>query len=309
MQKIVPHLWFEDAKKAAKFYVSAFGSTGSPEAGGDSKITHTSILRGTPSGDCDIVSFDLRGYSFMSISSGPGAFPMNPSVSFMVNFDPSVDKDARKNLDTLWAKLSDGGEPLMPIDKYPFSERYGWIKDKHGLTWQLILTNPAGEPRPFIVPSLMFTGDNTGKADEAINLYVSVFKNAKRGMTATYPPGVAPEKDAKIMFADFMLEGQWFAAMDSGRMHKFSFNEAVSLLVCCKDQEEIDYYWKLSAVPAAEQCGWLKDKYGLSWQISPIAMHEVLQGGDEKKIARAMEAFLKMKKFDLAVLKKAVEGK
>ncbi len=299
MQKIVPHLWFDtEAKEAAEFYVSAFGK--------DSKVTHSSVIHDTPSGDCDIVSFDLCGYSFMGISAGP-AFKINPTVSFMVNFDPSVDKDARKNLDALWEKLSDGGEPMMPIDTYPFSERYGWIKDKYGVSWQLILTKPEGEPRPFIMPSVMFTGDNTGKAGEAIDFYVSVFKDSKRGMTAMYPEGAAPEKDAKIMFAEFMLEGQWFTAMDSGHMHKFGFNEAVSLLVLCKDQKEIDYYWdKLSAVPESEQCGWLKDKYGLSWQISPSAMHEVLQSGDEEKIDRVTQAFLKMKKFDLAALEKAV---
>jgi predicted 3-demethylubiquinone-9 3-methyltransferase (glyoxalase superfamily) len=103
---------------------------------------------------------------------------------------------------------------------------------------------------------MMFTGDNTGKADEAIDFYVSAFKNSKRGLTAPYPPGASPEPAAKLMFADFMLEGQWFAAMDSGHMHAFNFNEALSLLVMCETQEEIDSYWsKLSAIPAAEQCG------------------------------------------------------
>ncbi len=309
MQKIVPHLWFNtEAKEAAAFYVSAFGgSTGSPQAGG-SKVTSTSVIRGTPSGDCDFVTFDLAGYSFMGISAGPH-FKLNPSISFMLNFDPSKDEDARKNLDALWEKLSDGGKPLMPLDTYPFSDHYGWIQDKFGVTWQLILTKPEGEPRPFIIPSLMFTGDITGKADEAIDFFVSVFKDSKRGLTAPYPPGASPEKSAKIMFAEFMLEGQWFTAMDSGHMHKFGFSEAISLLVRCKDQKEIDYYSsKLSAVPEAEQCGWLKDKYGVSWQASPVAMEEML-AGDQKKVDRVMEAFLPMKRVDLAALKKAYEGK
>ncbi len=302
MQKIIPHLWFNnEAVEAAEFYVSAFG--------GGSKVTHTSTIKNTPSGDCDIVSFALAGYQFMAISAGP-YFTFNPSISFMLNFDPSKDKDARKNLDALWKKLSDGGEPLMPLDKYPFSDHYGWIKDKYGVTWQLILTKTEGEPRPFIIPSLMFTGDITGKADEAIDFYVSVFKDAKRGMSAPYPPGAAPEKDAKIMFAEFKLEDQWFTAMDSGHMHKFGFNEAVSLLIRCKDQKEIDDYWnKLSAVPESEQCGWLKDKYGVSWQISPVDLDEMMQSGDPEKIDRVTQAFLKMKKFDLAKLKKAAEGK
>ncbi len=300
MQKIVPHLWFDtQAKEAAEFYVSAFGK--------GSKITNVSTIHDTPSGDCDIVSFDLCGYSFMSISAGP-IFTLNPSISFMLNFDPSKDKDARKNLDALWEKLSEGGEPLMPLDKYPFSEHYGWIRDKYGVTWQLILTKPEGDSRPFIIPSLMFTGDKTGEAGDAIDFYVSVFKDSKRGMTAPYPEGAAPEKSAKIMFAEFMLEKQWFTAMDSGHMHKFGFNEAISLMVRCKDQKEIDEYWsKLSAVPESEQCGWLKDKYGVSWQIVPTDLDAMMRGSKEQ-VDRVTQAFLQMKKFNLATLKKAYEG-
>jgi predicted 3-demethylubiquinone-9 3-methyltransferase (glyoxalase superfamily) len=300
MQKIVPHLWFDtQAVEAAEFYVAAFGK--------NSKVTYTSVIHDTPSGDCDVVAFDLAGYSFMGISAGPH-FKLNPSVSFMLNFDPSKDPKAREHLDALWAKFSDGGEPLMPLDKYPFSEHYGWIKDKYGVTWQLILTKPEGEPRPFIIPSLMFTGDMTGKAEEAIDFYVSTFKDSKKGLVAPYPPGASPEPAAKIMFAEFMLEGQWFTAMDSGHMHKFGFSEAISLLVRCTNQEEIDEYWnKLSAVPEAEQCGWLKDKYGLSWQVSAVAMDEMLQS-DEETIARVMQAFMPMKKFDIEKLRKAYKG-
>lgn len=301
MQKIIPHLWFDtQAKEAAEFYVNAFGE--------GSKITHSSVLHNTPSGDCDVLSFNLRGYSFMAISAGP-YFKFNPSISFMLNFDPSINPDARKDFDQLWEKLSEGGNVLMPLDTYPFSEHYGWIQDKYGVSWQLILTKPEGEPRPFIIPSLMFTGDMTGKADEAIDSFVSVFKDSKRGMTAPYPPGASPEPTAKIMFAEFMLEGQWFTAMDSGHMHKFSFNEAISLLVRCETQEEIDHYWQLSASPESEQCGWLKDKYGVSWQISPANLDEMLAGGDQEKVDRVTKAFLQMKKFDLAELKKAYEGK
>jgi len=309
MQKIIPHLWFDkEAKEAAEFYTSLFP---------DSKITNFNTIHDTPSGDCDIVSFDLWGYSFMAISAGP-IFKINPSISFMVNFDPlqparttdSVqsggDKKAQTRIDAVWEKLSEGGKVLMPIDKYPFSERYGWIEDKYGLSWQLILTNPEGEKRPLIIPSMMFTGDMTGKAGEAIDFYVSMFKNAKRGMFAPYPDGAAPEKDAKLMFAEFILEKQWFTAMDSGHMHKFGFNEAISLIVNCEDQKEIDYYWeKLSAVPEAEQCGWLKDKYGVSWQIVPKEMSEMMSQGTREQIDRVTQAFLPMKKFDIAKLKQA----
>lgn len=307
MQKIIPHLWFnKEAKQAAEFYLSVFGDLGKQA---ESKITHTSTIRNTPSGDCDVVAFNLWGYSFMAISAGP-FFTFNPSVSFMVNFDPSKDKTAKTRLDTMWGRLLEGGKALMPLDKYPFSERYGWVQDKYGLSWQLILTDPKGPERPPIIPSIMFVGDVCGKAQEATDFYISVFKNAKRGAVAYYPEGMEPDKPGTVMFTDFKLENQWFAAMDSARMHDFNFNEAVSLLVNCDDQEEIDYYWqKLSAVPQAEQCGWLKDKYGLSWQITSKEMDVMMQTGTQEQIDRVTQAFLKMKKFDIKTLKKAFQGK
>lgn len=300
-QRIVPHLWFDtEAKEAASFYCSVFP---------DSKITNITRLHNTPSGDCDVVSFALWGYSFMAISAGP-LFKFNPSVSFMVNFDPSQDKDAKTRIDEVWARLSEGGEVLMPLDKYPFSERYGWIQDKYGLSWQLILTNPEGEERPLIIPSLLFVGDVYGKAEEASDFYISAFQNSRRGAIARYPAGMAPDKEGAVMFTDFMLKGQWFAAMDSAREHDFAFNEAISFMVNCADQNEIDGYWeKLSAVPEAEQCGWLKDKYGLSWQIVPTVLGKMMQDQDSERLDRVTQAFLKMKKFDLAGLQRVYDGK
>jgi predicted 3-demethylubiquinone-9 3-methyltransferase (glyoxalase superfamily) len=302
MQKIVPHLWYDkEAKIAAEFYVSVFGD--------DSKVKNVSTITGTPSGDCDIVSFHLRGHEFMAISAGP-YFKFTPAISFMVNFDPSKNANARAEIDALWAKLSEGGSPLMPLDKYPFSERYGWVKDKFGLTWQLILTDPAGEERPFIVPTLLYVTEGCDKAEEATNYYLSVFGDSKRGIIARYPAGMEPNREGAIMFTDFTLLGQWFAAMDaSAEMHKFTFSEAVSFIVKCDTQEEIDHYWeKLSAVPEAEQCGWLKDKYGVSWQITPRAMDAMMASGDKEKMMRVTQAFLKMKKFDIAELERAADG-
>jgi len=301
-QKITPHLWFDkEAKEAAKFYASIFSN---------SKITNISTIHEvpTPTGDCDIVSFELNGHPFMAINAGP-LFKFNPSISFIVNFDPSRDKNGRRDLDVLWAKLSQDGTALMPLDKYPFSERYGWIQDQYGLSWQLILSNPEGDERPSIVPSLMFVGAVAGRAEEAVNFYLSVFKNSRRGIVARYSKGQEPDKEGTIMFSDFMLEGQWFAAMDSAREHEFAFNEAISLLIPCETQEEIDYYWgKLSADPKAEQCGWLKDRYGLSWQVWPIAMGEMMTKGTPDQIARVTEAFLEMKKFDITALNRAYKG-
>ncbi|MFC0469298.1 VOC family protein [Halalkalibacter kiskunsagensis] len=300
-QKIVPHLWFnQEAKEAAQFYTSIFP---------DSKVTNIATLRNTPSGDSDVVSFHIAGYSFMAINGGPH-FQFNPSISFFVNFDPSRDKNARENLDQLWEKLSQGGTPLMPLQEYPFSKRYGWIQDKYGLTWQLILTNPEGEERPFIAPSMMYVQDVCGKAEEASAFYLSVFNDSRRGEIARYPAGMEPDKEGTLMFTDFMLENQWFAAMDSAGPHDFHFNEAISLLVRCENQEEIDYYWeKLSSDPKAEQCGWLRDKYGVSWQIWPEVIGEMMANGTNEQIDRLTKAFLQMKKFHIENLKEAHQGK
>lgn len=297
MQKIIPHLWFDkEAKEAAEFYTSLFP---------DSEITNISTIHDTPSGDCDIVSFKLWGYAFMAISAGP-EFKFNPSISFMVNFDPARDKDAERRINDVWTKLSDGGTVLMPLDKYPFSERYGWIQDKYGLSWQLILTDPEGEVRPAIIPCMLFTDDVCGKAEEALNYYVSVFGDAKIGTIARYPDGMEPDKEGTIMFSDFRLQGQWLVAMDSGREHGYGFNEAVSLLVNCDTQEELDGLWEtLSAVPESEQCGWLTDKYGVSWQLSPVVLDKMMRDPDPRKVARVTQAFLKMKKLDIAKLEEA----
>lgn len=307
MQKIIPNLWFDkEAKEAAKFYTSLFP---------DSKVTHTTVLHDTPSGDCDIVSFELWNQEFMAINAGP-LFKFNPSVSFMVNFDPLFfdsskdrDKAAREKLDMVWNKLTEGGNILMPLDEYPFSKRYGWVADKYGLSWQLMLTDPEGEPRPPIIPSLLFVDDKCGKAEEAINYYLSIFKNSKLGGLHRYPAGMEPDKEGTVMFADFMLENTWFAAMDSAREHKFDFNEAISFLVTCADQKEIDYYWQLSAVPESEQCGWVKDKYGVSWQITPAEMEEMMKKGTQEQIDHLTQAFLPMKKLNIAKLKEAYNGK
>lgn len=300
MPTITPHLWFDkEAKQAAAFYCAVFPH---------SNITNTTVLYETPSGDCDLVSFQIWGQPFMAISAGP-LFKVNPAISFIVNFDPSRDVNAEAMIDEVWNKLSEGGTALMPLGQYPFSKRYGWIQDKYGVSWQLMLTNPYGEPRPAIIPSMLFVGNNCGKAEAAREFYLSVFRNSQPGALLRYGSGAEPDQEGTVMFSDFMLANTWFTAMDSAHKHDFQFNEAISLLVNCETQEEIDYYWdKLSHVPEAEQCGWLKDQFGVSWQISPAIMDELLTGGTEEQRARLTDAFMKMKKFNIAELQRAFNG-
>ncbi|MBL8018074.1 MAG: VOC family protein [Leptospirales bacterium] len=301
METITPHLWFDkEAIEAARFYTSVFPR---------SRVKRVSKITGTPSGDCDIVSFELRGQPFEAISAGP-YFKFNPSISFIVNFDPSKEQKAEQSINSIWEKLLPGGTVLMPLQEYPFSKRYGWIQDRFGLSWQLILSNPEGEDRPDIMPSLLFVGESCGRAEEAVTFYTSVFKNSKRGSFMRYDSSQPPEREGTVMFTDFRLQNLWLAAMDSARDHKFGFNESISLMVNCDTQREIDYYWqKLSAVPQAEQCGWLKDKFGLSWQIVPRAMQEMMAKADKVQLDRITKAFLKMKKFDIKELERAANAK
>jgi predicted 3-demethylubiquinone-9 3-methyltransferase (glyoxalase superfamily) len=293
MQKITTHLWFDkEAKEAAAFYTSVFEN---------SKIKDTTTLHNTPSDSVDMVTIELSGQDFTLLSAGP-LFKFNPSVSFLVACQ------TKDEVDALWEKLSVGGAALMELGEYPFSEKYGWTQDKYGLSWQVMFMGER-KIKQKITPTLMFVREVCGKAEEAINFYASIFNNAKVGDILRYGRGEEPDKEGTVKHAAFTLLGQEFAAMDSARGHNFTFNEAISLMVHCDTQEEIDYYWgKLTADPKAEQCGWLKDTYGLSWQIVPSVMDEMFKEKDEKKIARVTEAFLKMKKFDIDALKRAYEG-
>ncbi|WP_342389322.1 VOC family protein [Salinicoccus bachuensis] len=299
-QIIIPHLWFDtEAAEAAEFYTSLFPH---------SKIIDQVTLHDTPSGDAQQLSFELYGYRFMAINAGP-YFTFNPSISFFINFDPSKDGAAEQNLEKTWNTLIEDGTALMPLDEYPFSKKYGWVEDKYGISWQLILTDPDGDDRPEIIPALMFVGDNLGKCGEAIEFYLSIFNDARMGELARYPENLPPHLPGSVMYSDFVIEDQWFSAMDSAGPHEFNFNEAISLMVLCEDQQTVDDYWeKLSADPEAEQCGWLKDKYGVSWQIIPKEMDEMISNGTPEQVQKVTQAFLEMKKIDLETLKQAYKG-
>jgi predicted 3-demethylubiquinone-9 3-methyltransferase (glyoxalase superfamily) len=279
-QKITPNLWFNgNANEAVDFYISAFP---------DSSVISTSYYPTSAeegladfqeelAGKVLTVEFELAGLHFTAINAD-STFSPNPSISFMVNFDPSRDSQAKEHLDELWDALLDGGSVLMPLDEYPYSKRYGWVKDRFGVTWQLILTDPNGEPRPIIIPSLMFSEANVNRAEEAMQFYASIFQDTRIGLIARYEQDTGPATKGSVMFADIMLENQWFAMMDSGVEQAFTFNEAISLSIACKDQAEIDYFWeKLSTVPDAEQCGWCKDQFGVSWQVVPENTEELLK--------------------------------
>jgi len=291
MPEIAPHLWFDtQAVEAATFYTSLLPK---------SEVVAVRTLRDTPSGDCDVVAFTMAGQPFQAISAGP-LFQLNPSISFVINCETPGE------VDELWSKLSDGSTTLMPLDGYPFSERFGWLNDRYGLSWQIMHTASVTQK---IVPSFLFVGDVCGRTEEAVDFWTSVFENTKVDHVMKRGPGQEPEKEGSVLHAGFTLEGYEFAAMDSALDHQFAFNEAVSLVVLCDSQDEIDRYWNaLSAVPESEQCGWLKDRFGVSWQIVPRAMEKMMQDADEPTLARITQAFLPMKKLEIATIEKAYAG-
>lgn len=300
MQKISPFLWFDrQAEEAAALYTSLFENS---HVGDISRYGKEGFdVHHMPEGTAMTVGFTLAGQSFVGLNGGP-VFTFNPSISFHIRCD-SVEE-----VDRLWAKLVEGGKILMELGEYPFSKRYGWLQDTYGVSWQIIHSST-----PFVqkfLPTLLFVGDKCGKAEEAINLYTSIFKQSKINEISRYPKGMEPDKEGTITFARFTLAGSEFGAMDSAHEHKFMFNEAISFSVDCESQEEVDYFWnKLTADGGEESmCGWLKDKFGVSWQINPRRLGELMADKDRVKAGRVMNAMLKMKKIDIAALENAYNG-
>ncbi len=298
---IIPNLWFDrEAEPAANFYASVLPNSGVQNVVRASGVG--SETTGLAKGTVMTVDFTLAGQHFIGINGGP-LFKFNPSISFFVNCA------SREEVDSVWSKLFEGGSALMELDSYPFSERYGWLQDRYGLSWQVMLARgPVGQK---ITPSLMFTKDNYGKAQDAIDFYTSTFKNSKVATISRYGKGHEPDREDAINFASFTLEGQQFAAMESALDHQFTFNEAISLMVQCETQPEIDYYWdKLTSGGGQESmCGWLGDRFGVSWQVTPTVLGQMLGDKDAARVERVTNAFLKMKKFDIAALERAFKGK
>ncbi len=291
--RIVPSLWFDcEAKSAAEFYSRLFQR---------SEIWRKARLRNTPSGSVDVLDACLAGQDFVLMNGGP-LFEFNPSVSFLIR------TRTPKEAGAIWKRLSKGGRPRMALGPYPFSDMYGWTRDRFGLDWQVMSTG--GAPfRQKIIPTILFAGAVSGKAEEAVRFYTSVFKGSKIGKFTRYKKSDAPDRVGTVSHVGFSLSGQEFAAMDSARVPEASFSEAISFVIQCRNQQEIDYYWdKLSARPEAEQCGWLKDRYGLSWQVTPAILGKMLSQGSRAQVDRVTRAFLPMKKIDIAALKKAYKG-
>ncbi|GAA1609547.1 VOC family protein [Leucobacter chromiireducens] len=311
LQRIVPNIWcVGTAAEAGAFYAAALPHT-SFEI--ESRYPMSGLLdfQEPFAGEPLTVAVDVWGTRLVLINAG-GEFRPNPALSLMLNFDPLFFADAgddaaqaaaaRAALERSWAALSAGGRVLMPLAEYPFSPCYGWVEDRYGVSWQLILTNPEGDPRPFVMPSLMFGGAAQNRASEAVAFYTEVLADAAPGTRVPYGQETGPATPESIMFGEFRVGGpgpdaQWFTAMDSGVPQDFTFTPGMSLEVRCPDQAEIDRLWDaLSAVPEAEACGWLTDRFGVSWQIVPENIGELMEHPG------AFERMLTMKKLIIAEL-------
>jgi predicted 3-demethylubiquinone-9 3-methyltransferase (glyoxalase superfamily) len=299
MQKITPFLWFDNnAEEAVDFYISIFDNTSIVNI---TRYNEKSAqASGQKPGIAMTIAYKLEGQLFTALNGGPH-FNLNTSISFFVY----CESESKINL--LYEKLSDGGFIMMPLDKYDWSPKYAWVQDKFGLSWQLDVEK-INNPQK-ILPALLFVNKKNLRLKEAATYYSSVFPDSKIIMEYPYDNSVGVP-DGTLLFAQFKLNNFLFNAMSSTMKHEFDFNEAFSFVVNCKDQAEVDYYWnKLTSDGGMEsQCAWLKDKFGVSWQIVPTKLIELLSDPDPVKAQNVMMAMLRMKKINIEDLEKAYEN-
>lgn len=296
MQKITTCLWFDsNVEEAANFYTSLFknskvlGSTRYGKTGAE--------IAGRQEGSLMTLLFQLDGQEFLGLNGGP-VFKFSPAISFFVNCK------TEEEIDSLFRELSRGGMVLMDLNKYPFSEKFAWVNDKYGISWQLNLA-----PREqTITPCLMYVGDRHGKAEEAMHFYVSQFENSKVIKVERYTSG-ENGSEGTVKYALFALGGYEFRVMDSNGPHSFTFTPATSFIANCQTQQEVDARWDglSGGGGSAGQCGWLTDRFGVSWQIVPTVLGEMMLDKDAEKSRRVMEVVLQMTKLDIKALKQAYE--
>jgi len=301
-QRIVPCFWFDDqAEPAAAFYTQLFGGRTTavshyPEGG-----TNPS---GKPPGSVLTVEFGAAGVRFPGLNGGP-MFTITPSISLFAHAASPAEADR------WFAALAEGGKVMMPLGSYPWSERYGWCQDRFGVSWQVITgARPAGAAT--LVPCLMFSDAVHRRAEEALRFYAEVFPGGRIDTLERYQAGEAGPNTPTdtIKHGRAVLDGQVLIAMDSHAPHGFTFSEGLSFQVACADQAEVDHYWtRLSAGGSPGPCGWLKDRFGLSWQIVPTRMTAMLTSPDTAARERAFAAMMSMGKLDLAAIEAAFAGR
>lgn len=295
MNNITPCLWFDNqAEEAVKFYTSLFQNSRPVKImqyGKEGFEYHHK-----PEGSAMTVDFELNGQKFLALNGGPD-FRFNESVLLFVYCG------SEERINFLYKKLSEGGSVNMPLDKYDWSPKYAWVKDKFGVSWQLDVED-INSPQK-IVPSFLFVNEKFNLVKDAVNHFISIFPNSKVIMEFPYDESMnLPE--GTLLFSQFKLDSYLFNAMSGLGKHNFDFNESISFMLYCETQQEIDYYWqKLTEGGEEVQCGWLKDKFGISWQVVPTILNDLLD--EPNKRSKVMNEIFTMKKFDIATLIKASE--
>ncbi|KUJ56753.1 VOC family protein [Chryseobacterium aquaticum] len=280
---IFPCLWYDgDAKESADFYCQVFGGT---------------ITTDTPV----FLNIELFGQKLMLLNGGP-QFKKNASVSFMVLCE------TEEEVEKYWSPLSENGLVLMELGEYPWSKKYGWVRDRFGVTWQVYLGEKQGEQK--IIPTLMFIHKNNGKAMEAMELYIEIFPNSKIGNVLKYGDGVGNESHEipeNVQHAHFEIDDYSFFCMDNSYDHEFDFNEGISIVVMTDNQEQTDQLWNSLTKDGGREsmCGWLKDKFGMSWQIVPKKLIQLMNDPHQEKAQKVVQAMMKMQKIVISDLEEA----
>lgn len=268
-ENITSCLWFNgQARAAADLYCSAFP---------DTRVTSQSPI---------VTGISIGGHSITLLDGGPMYKP-NPSISLQYHCEDA------KTFDKIWNTLHSGGS-IIADRRIEGHTRFGWITDKYGISWQLNLEEGT-QPRQRITSCLVFSGAQQGKAAEAVKHYNSVFKNAVK-------PSL-PSADMHVI----TLLGQELALMDYPGKKGWEFSEGVSLTIHCNTQDEIDYYWtRLTEGGEESMCGWLKDRFGVSWQVIPVALSAIMN--DPAKAQKAAKAFMAMRKLNIEQIVQASLG-
>lgn len=279
---IFPCIWFnQNGGEAAKFYISVFKN---------SKITIDTSM---------VVNIEIEGQKLMFLSVGP-QFKPNQTLSLMLMCE------SHEEVEEYYNKLSENGKVMMGLDSYPWSEKYAWVEDQYGISWQLNYASEKATQK--FSPVMMFTGNNAGKCREAISFYTEIFPNSKIEGIMDYPEGQG-EPAGNIAHSQFQIDNFMMMAMDSSHDHKVHFTEGTSMVVMTDNQEETDFYWnKLSENGEESMCGWLKDQYGFSWQITPKRLIELTNNGNPETSKKAFDAMLKMKKIIIKDIEDAVNS-
>jgi predicted 3-demethylubiquinone-9 3-methyltransferase (glyoxalase superfamily) len=269
---IYPCLWFDhEAHDAARFYSTVF------------EKAHIAYETGF------LAMLQLPGLKIMLMNGGP-TYKLSPAMSYYVYCGNEA------SINSYYALLKEGGELFMPLDSYHWSEKYAWVQDKYGVSWQLDIHDINSDQK--VVPTLLFANEKRELVKNATSHYSGIFSDSKILLESPYPPG-SGMPEGTLLFTQFKLDGFIFNAMSSAIPHDFDFTPANSMVIECDTQEEIDHFWEALGVGGKfDRCGWLADKYDVSWQIIPSVLPGLMR--DPEKAPRVAAVFMQMQKLEIA---------